>query len=84
MLMTNILIVEQLYGVEYCPFERFRAQCLDNEIIMITHARYGRMRIGKRIEAGLGKCNIARLLLTYVKEVVLLSQSSMGRATSVC
>ena len=50
-------ISEEPYGVEYCPFERFKASCSANEIIMITHARYGRMRIGKCIhsEEGTGK-----------------------------
>ena len=43
-------ITDDSSGEEYCPFERFRAQCSDNEIIMIKHARYGRMRIGKCID----------------------------------
>ena len=45
-------------GLEYCQLESFEAQCLKSEVVMMTMAKYGRMRVGKCIseeEASLGK-----------------------------
>ena len=39
---------------EYCQSEVFRAKCLHNQVIMMTHAKYGRMRIGRCVVADLG------------------------------
>ena len=44
-------------GNEYCPFETFKAECPQDEIIMITEAQYGRMRKGRCVQDGLGKYN---------------------------
>ena len=49
-LTQNILFVEEH---EYCLFETFYGRCPSDEIIMITHAQYGRMRVGKCIAEGL-------------------------------
>ena len=35
---------------EYCLMDTFRPKCSSDEVIMITHAYYGAMRIGKCIE----------------------------------
>ncbi len=34
---------------DYCLFESFAAQCGDNEVIMVEHASYGRMKTGRCI-----------------------------------
>ena len=38
----------------YCESETFRAQCWPGHVIMMTSALYGRMRIGRCVEADLG------------------------------
>ena len=43
-------------GLEYCQLESFEAQCSKSEVVMMTMANYGRMRVGKCIseeEAGM-------------------------------
>ena len=50
----SIHISEEFVGMEYCPFDTFSAQCDAEEVIMMKHARYGAMRIGKCIEASIG------------------------------
>ena len=42
-------------GTEYCPFETFKAECPQDEIIMITEALYGRMRKGRCVQDTQGK-----------------------------
>jgi len=34
-------------GVEYCQFETFSASCPDTEVILVTYASYGRLRLGR-------------------------------------
>ena len=34
-------------GLEYCQLESFEAQCSKSEVVMMTMAKYGRMRVGK-------------------------------------
>jgi len=34
-------------GVEYCQFETFNASCSTNEIVLVTSANYGRIRLGR-------------------------------------
>ena len=41
--------------VAYCHMETFHAQCHEDEVIMITHARYGRMNVGRCITRDYGK-----------------------------
>ena len=41
---------------EYCLFNTFEAQCSHEELILITYARYGAMKVGKCIETEIGKC----------------------------
>ena len=40
--------------VEYCESQMFKAQCYVNEVVSMTSALYGRMRIGSCVEADLG------------------------------
>ena len=35
---------------EYCLLDTFRPKCSSDEVIMITHAYYGAMRVGKCID----------------------------------
>ena len=35
--------------------ETFHAECAEDEVIMMTHALFGRMKMGRCIESGLGK-----------------------------
>src|SRR6218665_745894 len=39
---------------EYCHNEQFVAKCPDNDLILITSAMYGRMRVGKCVKEGFG------------------------------
>ena len=40
---------------DYCLFDTFKAQCQQDEIILITEAQYGRMRKGKCVKDDRGK-----------------------------
>ena len=61
-IISKCFILEEPIGAEFCPFETFRAQCSDNEIIMITHARYGRMRMGKCINKEGNICCLEKIV----------------------
>ena len=39
---------------EFCEFETFEAKCQEGEVIVMKSARYGRMRLGRCVEASLG------------------------------
>ena len=53
--MSHFYISDHSIMSEYCAFDTFKAQCFNDDIIMITHARYGAMKIGKCIETEIGK-----------------------------
>jgi len=36
-------------GGEYCETEVFRAACAQDEVLLLTRARYGRMRLGRSV-----------------------------------
>ena len=40
---------------DYCIVETFQATCESDEVIIMTHAVYGRMKIGKCVKDELGK-----------------------------
>ena len=40
--------------MEYCHHEDFIANCHDNQVIVITSAKYGRMEMGKCITSDFG------------------------------
>ena len=42
-------------STEYCSTEAFKAKCADGEVIVMTHALYGRMKVGKCVKVDLGK-----------------------------
>ena len=39
---------------EYCNRDGFEARCNDKEVIIMTSARYGRMRLGKCVKVDFG------------------------------
>ena len=39
---------------DYCVVDSFMAKCKDNEVVMMQHARYGRMKIGRCVSTNLG------------------------------
>lgn len=39
---------------DFCDTEMFRAECLEDEVIIMKTARYGRMRVGRCVEYDLG------------------------------
>ena len=41
--------------IEYCEGETFQARCEENEVIVMTQARYGRMRLGRCVNMDYGK-----------------------------
>lgn len=48
--MSNAFLILEL-PQEYCQFEIFRPQCSKNEVILMESATFGRMRVGKCIDA---------------------------------
>ena len=49
------LICHSLSGVrEFCETETFQAQCQPDEVISMTVAKYGRMKIGRCVRKDLG------------------------------
>ena len=44
---TPACITDDSRGTDYCQMETFKANCAENEIIMMKSARYGRMRLGR-------------------------------------
>ena len=48
--------------VEYCLRETFHAQCQEDEVIMITHARYGRMDLGRCITVDSKRFEVLKIL----------------------
>ena len=51
----HIIFIADFTWEEYCPVDTFDAQCSDTEVILMTHARYGAMRMGKCIDMEIGK-----------------------------
>ena len=41
-------------GVEYCQFETFRARCSNLEVVLVTYASYGRLRLGRCVATDYG------------------------------
>ena len=41
---------------EYCIADTFSPHCPQGEILMVTSAKYGRMKIGKCVQVNLGMC----------------------------
>ena len=61
---------------EYCPpFDSFTAQCSSGEVILITHAKYGAIRVGKCIEEEIG--------ITYVVDYISFNNVLYTQSYSV-
>ena len=41
-------------STEFCDSEKFQAECMDDEVVVITHAKYGRHRVGKCVAKDYG------------------------------
>ena len=50
---------------DYCEFETFSANCSLDTTIMVTHARYGRMRVGRCVSTDLGFVGCSVDVLQY-------------------
>ncbi len=50
MTFVLFLLFAVIYGEEVCQTESFKASCSDDEVVVMTSAQYGRMRLGKCIE----------------------------------
>ena len=48
------LFFSSLDTVDVCMSETFRAQCWENEVVVMTEALYGRMELGECVKADLG------------------------------
>ena len=44
---------------EYCETDAFNATCGQDEVILLTHARYGRMRVGRCVKMDYGHVGCA-------------------------
>ena len=60
-------------GGEYCETEVFRAACGEGEVLLLTRARYGRMRLGRCVEFDLGYIDC------YTDVLTLLDRRCSGR-----
>ena len=65
-LMISCLFLDALTrGLrDYCQFEDFHAECPDGQVIQMTHAQYGRMELGRCVEADLGFVGCSKVRLT--------------------
>ena len=59
--------------IEYCQYERFEATCKEDEVILITAARYGRVKIGRCVRTDFG------FLGCYSNVVHYLDRDCSGR-----
>ena len=50
-----ITAADPLDNREYCLFDKFRAQCPSDKVILIKYAKYGRMRVGNCVSTEAGK-----------------------------
>ena len=53
-------------GREYCERESFRADCADDEAILMTSAIYGRMRMGRCVKTDYGSLGCTSDVLANV------------------
>lgn len=53
-LMPDFVPVFPVYRGEFCHTDTFRANCSNDEVIIMTTATYGRMRLGRCVEIALG------------------------------
>ena len=49
----GVFCLFKLFFLEYCGRDHFNPQCNTNEVVVMTHAKYGRMKLGKCITEGL-------------------------------
>ena len=56
--MFFVLSVE---AVEVCQTETFQASCVDDQVIIMTSAKYGRMRLGRCVQVKTTNVNMAPL-----------------------
>lgn len=68
-LCSVICILLPIRGEEICDNNWFRAKCTRNEIIVITHAQYGRMKPGPCLITAGGTCNRASYKTTVLNGV---------------
>ena len=52
MKLTTLLTGADVTVREYCQLETFSARCRQGDVIVMTTARFGRMRVGRCIDAG--------------------------------
>ena len=50
------MLTAKTFISEFCSNERFGPSCNHDEVIVMTHALYGRMKVGKCIERGMTGC----------------------------
>ena len=53
-LVTYLRVSDELREVSVCHSDYFRAKCAWDELIVVAHARYGRMRINKCVLENFG------------------------------
>ena len=54
--------------VEYCGHEEFSPSCSQDEVIVMSHAVYGRMRIGKCVQRSRGHVGCSSDILGVLDE----------------
>lgn len=51
---------------QYCQWETFNATCRQNEVIMMEHARYGRMSVGRCVKTFLDEIGCMTNVISYI------------------
>ena len=51
---------------EFCQWESFNATCRQNEVIMMEHARYGRMSVGRCVNKYFDEVGCKTNVLTFM------------------
>ncbi|ELU05656.1 hypothetical protein CAPTEDRAFT_217504 [Capitella teleta] len=54
LVIVNGLLSVIAVSVDYCSDETFQASCSQNQVIVMTEAKYGRMQMGKCVKSDLG------------------------------
>ena len=67
-LRENGLILIVLCSSEYCGHEKFAPSCSQDEVIVMTHAVYGRMRVGKCVARSRGHVGCSSDVLHVLDE----------------
>jgi len=56
-------------GVEHCQFETFSASCSTTEVVLVTYASYGRLRLGRCVTTDYGSLGCSADVTEFLDSV---------------